>query len=137
MLTSFVDNALITDAIRAGAIGYVLKGVSTDELVRALDAARNGTALLDPAITRQVLTMLRHQGSHRNPFAELTKRELIVLSLVAKSKTNREIAADLTLSEKTIRNNVSIILSKLEASNRIEAAMFAMKHHIEDFLPDN
>ena len=137
MLTSFVDDALIADAVRAGAAGYVLKGVSTDELVRALNAIRKGEALLDPAITQRVLAMMRYQGPHKNPFAELTKRELVVLSLVARGKTNREIAEALTLSEKTIRNNVSIILSKLDASNRIEAAMFAMEHHIGDYLSDD
>lgn len=137
MLTSFVDDSLIADAIQAGAAGYVLKGVSTDELVRALDAVRKGDALLDPAITQRVLAMMRHQGPRENPFGELTKRELVVLSLVAQGKTNKEIAEVLTLSEKTIRNNVSIILSKMNASNRIEAAMFAMEHHIDAYLPGN
>jgi len=137
MLTSFVDDSLIAEAIQAGAAGYVLKGVGTDELIRALNAVRTGDALLDPAITRRVLAMMRQQSPQKNPFEELTKRELGILSLLAQGKTNMEIANDLTLSEKTIRNNVSIILSKLEVSNRIEAAMFAMEHRINDFLPGN
>jgi len=137
MLTSFVDDSLIAEAIQAGAVGYVLKGVGTDELIRALNAVRTGDALLDPAITRRVLSMMRQQSPQKNPFEELTKRELGILSLLAQGKTNMEIANDLTLSEKTIRNNVSIILSKLDVSNRIEAAMFAMEHHINDYLPDN
>lgn len=137
MLTSFVDDSLIAEAIQAGAAGYVLKGVGTDELIRALNAVRTGNALLDPAITRRVLAMMRQQSPQKNPFEELTKRELGILSLLAQGKTNMEIANDLTLSEKTIRNNVSIILSKLDVSNRIEAAMFAMEHHINDYLPDN
>ena len=128
MLTSFVDDDLIAEAIQAGAVGYVLKGVSTDELVRALDAVREGGALLDPAITRRVLALMRHQQPEENPFAELTKRERVVLSLVALGKTNREIAEVLTISEKTVRNNVSIILSKLGQANRIEAALFAIKN---------
>ena len=137
MLTSFVDDALIAEAIQAGAAGYVLKGVGTDELIRALNAVRAGDALLDPAITRRVLAMMRHQSPHQNPFAELTKRELSVLSMLAQGKTNMEIANELTLSEKTIRNNVSIILSKLDVSNRIEAAVFAMEHHVNEYLPDS
>jgi DNA-binding NarL/FixJ family response regulator len=137
MLTSFVDDSLIAEAIQAGAAGYVLKGVGTDELIRALNAVRTGDALLDPAITRRVLAMMRQQSPQKNPFAELTKREMSILSLLAQGKTNMEIANDLTLSEKTIRNNVSIILSKLDVSNRIEAAMFAMEHHINDYLPKN
>ncbi len=137
MLTSFVDDGLIADAIHAGAAGYVLKDVGTDELIRALEAVRKGEALLDPAITRRVLSMMRHQQPQKNPFAELTRRELIVLSLLARGKTNMEIAEELVLSEKTIRNNVSIILSKLDVSNRIEAAMFAIEQHIESYLPDS
>ena len=128
MLTSFVDDRLIAEAIQAGAVGYVLKGVSTDELVRALDAVREGGALLDPAITRRVLSLMRHQHPEENPFTELTKRERAVLSLVAQGKTNREIAEKLVISEKTVRNNVSIILSKLGIANRIEAAMFAIEN---------
>ena len=127
MLTSFADDRLIAEAIQAGAIGYVLKGVSTDELVRALDAVRDGGALLDPAITRRVLSLMRHQYPEENQFSELTKRERTVLSLVAQGETNRQIAEDLVISEKTVRNNVSIILSKLGLSNRIEAAMFAIE----------
>lgn len=136
MLTSFVDDELVFEAIQAGAAGYVMKGVSTDELLRALAAVREGAALLDPAITRRVLSLMRKQRPKGNPFAELTKRELVVLARIAQGKTNLEIAEELILSEKTIRNNVSIILSKLNMSNRIEAAMFAIENHIQDYMPD-
>ena len=134
MLTSFVDDHLIVEAIQAGAVGYVLKGVSTDELLRALNAVRDGEALLDPAITQRVLTFMRDKNPKIDPFAELTKKERVVLSFVAKGKTNREIASELVISEKTVRNNVSIILSKLDVANRIEAAMFAIEHHIQDYV---
>lgn len=134
MLTSFVDDHLILEAIEAGAVGYVLKGVSTDELLRALDAVRDGEALLDPAITQRVLTLMRNRKPKIDPFAELTKKERVVLSFVAKGKTNREIAGALVISEKTVRNNVSIILSKLDVDNRIEAAMFAIENHIQDYV---
>ncbi len=134
ILTSFADDHLISEAIHAGAVGYVLKGVSTDELLRALDAVREGAALMDPAITRRVLGLMRQQRSRGNPFAKLTKRELVVLSLLAKGKTNTEIAGELVISEKTARNNVSIILSKLDVANRIAAAMYAIENHIDDYL---
>lgn len=136
MLTSFVDDNLVFEAIQAGAAGYVMKGVSTDELLRALDAVREGAGLLDPAITRRVLNLMRQQRPKGNPFAELTKRELVVLARIAQGKTNLEIAEELVLSEKTIRNNVSIVLSKLDASNRIEAAMFAIENHIQEYVSD-
>ncbi len=133
MLTSFVDDRLLMEAIQAGAVGYVLKGVSTDELLRALDAVRDGEALLDPAITQRVLSLMREKQPRGDPFSELTKRERVVLSFVAKGKTNREIAEVLVISEKTVRNNVSIILSKLGVANRIEAAMFAIENRIQDY----
>jgi len=134
MLTSFVDDRLLVEAIQAGAVGYVLKGVSTDELLRALNAVRDGEALLDPAITQRVLNIMRDNRPKSDPFAELTKKERVVLSFVAKGKTNREIAGELVISEKTVRNNVSIILSKLGVSNRIEAAMFAIENDIQDYV---
>lgn len=134
MLTSFIDDNLIISAIQAGAVGYVLKGVSTHELVRALDAVREGTALLDPAVTRRVLSMMRQPGPKGNPFAGLTPREMEVLWRIAQGKTNREIAEELVLSDKTIRNHVSIILTKLDVSNRVEAAMYAAQHQIQDYL---
>jgi DNA-binding NarL/FixJ family response regulator len=136
MLTSFADDQLISEAIQAGAVGYVLKGVGTDELLRALNAVRNGEALLDPAITRRVLNLMRDSNPVGNPFAELTKRELLVLWLVSKGKTNKEIAGELFVSEKTVRNNVSIILSKLAVANRIEAAMFAIENHVQDYVDE-
>jgi len=103
-------------------------------LLRALNAVRDGEALLDPAITQRVLNIMRDNRPKSDPFAELTKKERVVLSFVAKGKTNREIAGELVISEKTVRNNVSIILSKLGVSNRIEAAMFAIENDIQDYV---
>jgi DNA-binding NarL/FixJ family response regulator len=133
MLSSFFDDQLIFDAIEAGAVGYVLKDVGTDELVRALEAVRRGEALLDPAITRRAIAMMRQRTQHTNPFADLTRRELDVLALLAQGRTNAEIATQLVLSEKTVRNLVSIILSKLPVSNRVEAATFAIQHRLPDY----
>lgn len=134
MLTSFADDTLIADAIRAGAVGYVLKQAGTGELVRALDAVRQGAALLDPAITRRVLAMMRRQGETRpDPFEALTERELEVLHLLAQGHNNAEIAKALVLSDKTVRNHVSGILDKLNVTNRVEAATYAIRHDIANY----
>lgn len=134
MLTSFADDELIADAIQAGAVGYVLKQAGTGELVRALDAVRQGAALLDPSITRRVLALMRQRGEQKlDPFRELTERELDVLRLLAEGKSNAEIAEALVLSDKTVRNHVSIILDKLQVSNRVEAATYAVQHDIQNY----
>jgi two-component system, NarL family, response regulator DevR len=134
MLTSFADDELIADAIKAGAVGYVLKQVGTGELVRALDAVRRGAALLDPGITRRVLAMMRQQGENKpDPFKDLTEREVDVLRLLAEGKSNAEIAEALVLSDKTVRNHISVILDKLHVSNRVEAATYATKHDILNY----
>lgn len=135
MLSSFADDELIAAAIGAGAVGYVLKDVGTAELVRALEAVRQGAALLDPAITRRVIAMMRQHSHQSNPFGELTKREIVILHLLSLGKTNDEIARELVLSEKTVRNHVSTILSKLALGNRVEAATFALQKRIRDYLP--
>lgn len=131
MLTSFADDELIGEAIEAGAVGYVLKQAGTGELLRALEAVRSGAAALDPAVTRRVLSMMRQRGEQKqDPFKELTPRELDVLRLLAEGKNNAEIAAVLVLSDKTIRNHISTILDKLQVSNRVEAATYAIKKGI-------
>jgi two-component system response regulator DevR len=131
MLTSFADDSLIEQAIRAGAVGYVLKQVGVGELLRALEAVRQGAAALDPRVTRRVLSMMRQQRETApEPFRDLTEREIDVLRLLAEGKTNIQIAVVLTLSEKTVRNHISIILDKLNMSNRVEAATYAVQHEI-------
>jgi len=136
MLTSFANDELIADAIKAGAVGYVLKQVGTGELVRALEAVRQGAALLDPGVTRRVLAMMRQQGENKpDPFKDLTERELDVLRLLAEGKSNAEIAEGLVLSDKTVRNHISVILDKLHVSNRVEAATYAVGHDIRNYRP--
>lgn len=136
VLTSYSDDDLIVDAIKAGAVGYVLKDVSSVELVRTLNAVREGQQVLDPTVTRQIMAMVRERKGLENPFKELSKREMDVLYLLSRGNTNMEIATTLVLSEKTIRNLVSIILAKLNVSNRVEAALFATRHHIQEYLDD-
>jgi DNA-binding NarL/FixJ family response regulator len=133
MLTSFAEDDLLFNAISAGAVGYVLKQVGNDDLIRAIETVARGDAMLDPSITGQVLAKLR-DSTRSEAFADLSDRELKVLALIAQGKTNREIAASLYLGEGTVRNYVSNILDKLGLSNRAEATAYAVRHNLEDFL---
>ncbi len=136
MLTSYAEDEMLFEAINAGAAGYVLKQIGGDELVRAIERVGRGEALLDPSVTQQVLRRLRQASwqEQASAFADLTEQELRVLNLVAEGKTNREIARMLYLGEGTVRNYVSNILSKLNLTNRAEAAAYAVKHNLKDLL---
>ncbi|MFN2136164.1 MAG: response regulator [Candidatus Promineifilaceae bacterium] len=136
MLTSFAEDELLFAAIRAGAAGYVLKQVGGGDLIRAIEGAARGESMLDPSLTHRVFDEVRRsiQKEEAVAFADLTGQERQVLGLIAAGKTNREIATELYLSEGTVRNYVSSILSKLNVSNRAEAAAYAIKHHLQDHL---
>ncbi len=136
MLTSYAEDEMLFDAITAGAAGYVLKQIGSDDLVRAIETVGRGDALLDPALVQKVFDRVREAARKEEAaaFADLTEQELRVLAQVAKGKTNREIAQALYLGEGTVRNYVSSILSKLGLSNRAEAAAYAVEHNIEDYL---
>ena len=137
MLTSYAEDELLFAAIRAGATGYVLKQVGSPELIRAVEAAARGEATLDPSLTQRVFDEMRRslQKDEAAVFDELTPQEMQVLAHISEGKTNREIAAALFLSEGTVRNYVSSILSKLDVSNRAEAAAVATRHHLKEYLP--
>lgn len=139
MLTSFSDDELILKALQAGASGYILKQLDTRSLITALEAVREGNAVLDPQVTRQVIDQIRKDENRRQAaaFHGLSTREMEVLVEVSKGLSNNEIGDKLNLSEKTVRNHVSAILTKLELNNRIEAATYAVKHDIERHLPDS
>jgi two-component system, NarL family, response regulator DevR len=138
MLTSFADDALVVRAIRAGAVGYVLKQVGNEELLRAITAAARGEALLDPSTTARLLSRVREgeRKAERDAFRDLSIREMEVTALVAKGMTNSEIGAELNLTEKTVRNYVSTVLEKLNLNNRIELATYAVANHINDRLAE-
>jgi two-component system, NarL family, response regulator DevR len=136
ILTSFVNDELVADAILAGATGYVLKQVGNQELLRAIEAVRQGKALLDPEVTQRVLQRIRRTERllDASAFRELSRRETEVLLLVSQGKGNQEIADALAVSEKTVRNHVSSLLEKLSLSNRVELATYAVTHHIATHL---
>jgi DNA-binding NarL/FixJ family response regulator len=136
ILTSYADDDLLFDAISAGASGYVLKQIDSSELLTALERIGRGESLLDPAVTQQVFKRMREstRKAEQEAFSALTEQELKVLALVAQGKRNKEIAADVYLSEKTVRNYVSSILSKLSLSTRSEAAAYAVKHGIGNLI---
>ncbi len=136
MLTSYADDEMLFAAIRAGAAGYVLKQIDSDDLVRALEAVARGEALLDPAVTQRVFQEVRRavREEEAAAFAALSQQEKYVLLLVSEGKTNREIAQLLFLGEGTVRNYVSSILSKLGVSNRAEAAAYAVEHNLREYV---
>jgi DNA-binding NarL/FixJ family response regulator len=136
MLTSYAEDDMLFDAISAGACGYVLKQIGSDDLIRAVEAVGSGEALLDPALTQRVFARVREAArkDQEEAFAGLTDQEMRVLAQVAEGKTNREIAGVLFLGEGTVRNYVSSILSKLNLTNRAEAAAYAVKHNLDEFL---
>lgn len=132
MLTSFADDELVMRAINAGAMGYVLKQVGNDELLRAIQAAARGEALLDPATTTRLLTRVRaaDRKAEEDAFRDLSDREMDVLAPLARGKTNAEIGRLLNLSEKTVGNYVGTMFEKLGLNNRIELAAYAYEHHL-------
>jgi DNA-binding NarL/FixJ family response regulator len=132
MLTSYPDEEAVLSAIIAGASGYMLKQIRGRDLVAALEAVGRGESLLDPAVTEKVLERVRRvaTGAATDELAELTSQERKILLLVAEGKTNKEIAADIFLSDKTVKNYVSSILSKLNLQRRTQAAAFMAKRHL-------
>lgn len=137
MLTSYAEDELLMAAIQAGASGYVLKRIGDNELVQAVERVSRGEGMLDPAMTATVFSEMRKatQAQHAAAFADLTPQEMAVLALVAEGMTNRQIAVKLYLGEGTVRNYVSSVLAKIGASNRAEAAAYAVRHNIHELIP--
>ncbi len=131
VLTSYHDDEHIFPVLRAGALSYLLKDVSVDVLADAIRKAARGEAVLHPRVAARVIKDLQG-GRHDqlNPFTELTERELEVLRLIASGMSNTEIAAQLILSEKTVKGHVSNILGKLQLADRTQAAVFAWREGI-------
>ncbi|MCM3004698.1 response regulator [Priestia koreensis] len=128
ILTSFSDQDYVIPAIRAGASGYQLKDVEPDQLVKAIRAVYNGENQLHPKVMNHVLTHVTNPPvSETNKLLDLTKRETEVLTEIAKGKSNKEIASDLVITEKTVKTHVSNILAKLDVADRTQAALYAVK----------
>ena len=124
MLTSFSDDEALFDAIMAGASGYLLKEVQSQDLVEAIRRVAAGESLLDPAIAGRVLERLRKGDEEDERLKSLSEQERKILSHIAEGLTNRQIAEQVHLAEKTVKNYVSNILQKLGMQRRTEAAVF-------------
>lgn len=122
-LTSVLEDASVTGAVRAGAIGYLLKDTQADELRRAIRAAAAGQVQLSPQAAARLMREVRAPDSPET----LTERETDVLRLVARGKANKEIARDLSIGEKTVKTHVSSILAKLGVQSRTQAALYAVQ----------
>ena len=135
-LTSFIEDEKVFPAIEAGALGYLLKDVSPDDLVQAIRAAHRGEAQLHPEVTKKLMGQVVAKAKQPDPTPaksikpgseELTGRELEVLRLIATGLSNREIAQTLTIAEKTVKTHVSNILSKLHLADRTQVAIYALQ----------
>lgn len=135
MLTSYSDEEAVMASIMAGASGYLLKEIRSQEIVDAVRRVGAGQSLLDPSVTSGVLERLRRGNHEEDTFASLTGQEHRILELIADGRTNKEIADEVTLSDKTVKNYVSNILGKLEVTRRSQAAaMIAGRRARRDYL---
>jgi DNA-binding NarL/FixJ family response regulator len=125
VLTMFEDDDSVFAAMRSGARGYLLKGAGHDEVARAIEAVARGEAIFGPAIAQRVIEFFAHRSHPPQPFPELTEREREILELIAQGRSNGDIASRLVLSQKTVRNNVSNIFTKLRVADRAQAIVRA------------
>lgn len=130
VLTSFADDDKVFPAIKAGAISYLLKDVSPEELAHAIRAAQRNEAVLHPEVAAKLMQEFSAPRPNEAPVDQLTPREMEVLRLIAKGKSNKEIADTLVVSEKTIKTHVSNILSKLHLADRTQVAIYALRQRL-------
>ena len=127
VLTSYAQDELLFSAIKAGALSYLLKDADAQTVLHAIRAASRGEASLHPRIARRLMSEVSASGSTSDPAAELTAREMEVLQLIAQGQSNAEIAAELVVTERTVKAHVSNLLSKLHLSDRTQAAVYAWR----------
>ncbi len=127
ILTSYDDDQALESAILAGASGYLLKQIRGNELINSIRQVANGLSLIDPATARAAIDHFRHKNRPDSRIDHLTAQERKILSLLAEGKTNRQIGAEMFLAEKTVKNYVSNVLSKMGFSRRTEAAVYAVR----------
>lgn len=140
VLTSFAENHQVFSAIKSGAMGYLMKDTSSEELIQAIRDTYNYQPAMQPKIARKLMQDIQSQDSKAGGENALTEREVEILQLVALGKTNQEIADELVLSERTVRTHITNILAKLGLSNRTQAALYALREgiaHIKYTLPDD
>ncbi len=128
-MTSFIEEEKVTSALEAGASGYLLKDAEAEEVAQAIRAAYNGEVHLDPAVSRLLAQRMRARKD-AEPVEPLTAREKEVLSQLAKGASNKEIAYELGITERTARTHVSNILGKLGLASRTQAALYAVEHKL-------
>ncbi|MCG8352145.1 MAG: response regulator transcription factor [Chloroflexales bacterium] len=130
VLTSFADDDKVFPAIKAGAISYLLKDVSPEDLAHAIRAAQRNEAVLHPEVAAKLMQEFSAPRTAEAPVEQLTEREMDVLRLIARGKSNKEIADALVISEKTVKTHVSNILSKLHLADRTQAAIYALRQRL-------
>lgn len=130
MLTVSEEDDDVMQALKAGAVGYILKGVGSRELVSIVKDVARGQSYVSPTLAARILNAMREGGPKRpeNPLDDLSKREEDILSLVAEGKSNKEVGRALDLQEKTVKHYMTTILQKLHVRNRVEAAVMAREH---------
>ncbi|MEV0350208.1 response regulator transcription factor [Nonomuraea sp. NPDC050680] len=127
MLTSYADDDALFEAVMAGAAGYVLKQIHGSDLVGAVRTVASGQSLLDPRTTAAMLQRLREQAARKDPLAALSDQERNILDLIGEGLTNRQIGERMFLAEKTVKNYVSNLLSKLDMQRRTQAAALSAR----------
>ena len=137
VLTSFASDDRIFPALKAGALGYLLKDAEPEELVRAIREVHHGRSTLNPSIARKVLEQLSHPSGRPNTSEALTEREVEIIGLIAKGMSNREMADKLVISVATVRAHVSNILGKLQLTSRTQAALYALREGLASLDEEN
>jgi two-component system, NarL family, response regulator LiaR len=130
ILTSFAEDHQVFSAIKAGAMGYIMKDTSSDELIQAIRDVSQNRPALQPAIARKLMRDIQNQPGQVQTDSTLTDREIEILQLVARGQTNQQIADELFLSERTVRTHITNILGKLRLENRTQAALYALREGI-------
>ncbi len=127
VLTAYSQDYLVIETIKAGADGYLLKSIKSEELIKNIISVYNGDYVLDPSVTEVVFNNVALRGDKNELNNKLSPREKSILQMISEGKANKEIAAALLISEKTVRNYISSIFKKLDVSNRTEAASYWIK----------
>jgi len=130
VLTSSADEEHLLAAIRAGALAYLPKTAGVDQVVAAVRAAARGESVLEPRIAARLVREVREVATRRRPLDQLSPRELEVLTVLARGRSNREIARELSIGEETVKAHVSSILAKLQLADRTQAAIFGLQQRL-------